>query len=166
MQAEIRSALRELVRAQRITFHSDLKARAAARQLNRALLAPALDPSASQADKEQAILGAKQTAQYFRENVLQGVPIDDRENTYSLRFTPSTALGDNDTVKKVAPAPSLDEIKSTMNTGARRRRRKAKDADAEAAPDSAAAAPSAGTTCGGGEPSSNPAGSETQRRGA
>lgn len=54
----------------------------AARQLNRALLAPALDSTSPQEAREQAILGAKQTAQYLRENVLQGVPKDDREHTY------------------------------------------------------------------------------------
>jgi len=52
-----------------------------------------------------------------------------------LRFTPHTALGDNESIKSISPAPSLDEIKSTMNKGnqpknTRKRKQRSKDASA------------------------------------
>lgn len=85
----------------------------------------------------------------------------------ALRFTPSTALGDNDSIKKVSPAPSLDEIKSTMNTGVRRRRRKAATTPGAAAEGTKAVAsresPSSSRPSASLDPDRNAAGSETQR---
>ncbi|KAK9893432.1 hypothetical protein P389DRAFT_182182 [Cystobasidium minutum MCA 4210] len=119
LQREVRSALRALVRAQRVTFHGDIRARQAARDLNRGLLQPAINPSSSQEEKNEAITGARQVARYLMENVLQGVPKakSEAELAYELRFTPHTALGDNSTISKAKPAPSLEEIKATMNQG-------------------------------------------------
>lgn len=58
---------------------------AASRELNRALLAPALDPASSQEQRTEAIQGAHQAALYFRQHVLQGVA-ESRESNYGMWF--------------------------------------------------------------------------------
>lgn len=58
----------------------------AARELNRALLAPALDPNISEEEKRNALTGAMQAAQYFRQNVLQGVA--NGPDTFGARCLP------------------------------------------------------------------------------
>lgn len=92
--------LQALLRAQRMVFQGDLRARAGttnllsmhaypltvaligARELNRALLAPAIEASTTPEEKTMALLGARQAAQYLRENVLQGVPSQKSDNTF------------------------------------------------------------------------------------
>ncbi|CAD6577620.1 MAG: hypothetical protein CYPHOPRED_000290 [Cyphobasidiales sp. Tagirdzhanova-0007] len=75
-----------------------------------------MDSTTPEEEQLQSILGAKQAAQYFRENVVQGVSKDDRKDTYALRIHPSIALGNNSSIKDSTPAPSLHDIKFSMNS--------------------------------------------------
>lgn len=133
--------------------------------MNRSLLEPALSASTTQQEKSESIASARQVARYLVENVLQGVQKSEAEIAYgklgdfspsfsaenrclllryiyvnaALRITSQTALGDNSTIKNVTPAPSLDEIKASMNKGdtsdnsnaPRRRRRRSADKSVE-----------------------------------
>lgn len=58
------------------------KTLAAARELNRQLLQPALSATSTPEEKAEAISGAKQVAQYLKSNVLQGIPKSDAEAAY------------------------------------------------------------------------------------
>ena len=59
---------------------------AAARELNRTLLASASNPSSTPEDRTASIQSALQVAQYLRENVLQGVPSPKDESSYGGAF--------------------------------------------------------------------------------
>lgn len=102
---------RSLLRTTRNLFGADLRAVEAARQETRRRFNEAkreTDP----ARIDEGLDMGDQVVSLLRHNVVQGVSEND-SNTYRLRFTEHTELGNNESVKQARPPPSLAEIERT-----------------------------------------------------
>ncbi|KAI8087718.1 uncharacterized protein B0P05DRAFT_532009 [Gilbertella persicaria] len=90
-------AYRHLLKTQREVFANDHRAILAAKKETYARFMQSKDETNTDILEEKFNL-ARQVATLLRRNVIQGVPKD--ENTYKLRITKDTELGDNDSIKK------------------------------------------------------------------
>ncbi|KAI9276965.1 hypothetical protein BDA99DRAFT_494551 [Phascolomyces articulosus] len=90
------AAYRTLLRTQREVFGEDMRAIQAAKKETHARFMQNKDETNVDVLEEKLKL-ADQVTSLLRKNVVQGVPRED--NTYELRITKDTELGDNDTIK-------------------------------------------------------------------
>ncbi|KAJ3845245.1 RF-1 domain-containing protein [Lentinula raphanica] len=104
LRASAKSAYRGLYRASSVIFGGDAQVLTAFRAKMREdalALRSNTDPSAY----EHYATHARDVAQFLRRNVVQATKIPGDE-TWSIRITEDTELGDNDSVKNPAPSPS------------------------------------------------------------
>ncbi|KAJ3823769.1 RF-1 domain-containing protein [Lentinula raphanica] len=104
LRASAKSAYRGLYRASSVIFGGDAQVLTAFRAKMREdalALRSNTDPSAY----EHYVTHARDVAQFLRRNVVQATKIPGDE-TWSIRITEDTELGDNDSVKNPAPSPS------------------------------------------------------------
>ncbi|KAF2669741.1 hypothetical protein BT63DRAFT_455725 [Microthyrium microscopicum] len=90
------SAYRTLLRSTRIAFQGDPRTLIASRQKARASFEEARSLSLGSPEAAEKIAEAQEVAKILRENVLQGMAVEGKENTYKLRIHEHTELGDND----------------------------------------------------------------------
>ncbi|WFD24938.1 hypothetical protein MEQU1_003645 [Malassezia equina] len=106
------SLYRSLLRTTRELFGEDVRAvQAAHAETRRRFLEAKLEQDPAKID--EGLEMGEQVDYMLKHNVVQGVPKDDADNTYKLRFTEHTELGSNDTIKQARPAPTLAEIERT-----------------------------------------------------
>ncbi|KAI8636209.1 hypothetical protein BD408DRAFT_99631 [Parasitella parasitica] len=89
-------AYRHLLKTQKQVFATDLKSVAAARKETYSRFMQSKDETNTDILEEKLQL-AGQVETLLRKNVIQGVP--QGNNTFKLRITEDTELGDNDTIK-------------------------------------------------------------------
>jgi len=106
------SLYRSLLRTSRQLFGEDARAvQAAHAETRRRFLEARLEQDPAKID--EGLEMGEQVHYLLKHNVVQGVPKEDEDNTYKLRFTEHTELGSNDTIKQPRPAPTLAEIERT-----------------------------------------------------
>ncbi|WWD04768.1 hypothetical protein V865_002839 [Kwoniella europaea PYCC6329] len=122
-----RSAYRSMLRASRITFNGDptrhvqmlsvlrqtfsspsltppQPGSAELRSSPEATFQPIVEEQVEEGEIKKRIEEWKETAQFLRKNVVQGV--QDEDGTWKLRVTDETELGDNATIKEPPKLPS------------------------------------------------------------
>ncbi|KAK6908287.1 hypothetical protein I203_102288 [Kwoniella mangroviensis CBS 8507] len=122
-----RSAYRSMLRASRITFNGDptrhvqmlsvlrqtfsspsltppQPGSAELRSSPEATFQPIIEEQVEESEIQKRIEEWKETAQFLRKNVVQGV--QDEDGTWKLRVTDETELGDNATIKEPPKLPS------------------------------------------------------------
>ncbi|WWC96005.1 hypothetical protein V866_002872 [Kwoniella sp. B9012] len=122
-----RSAYRSMLRASRITFNGDptrhvqmlsvlrqtfsspsltppQPGSAELRSSPDATFQPVVEEQVEEGEIQKRIEEWKETAQFLRKNVVQGV--QDEDGTWKLRVTDETELGDNATIKEPPKLPS------------------------------------------------------------
>ncbi|KAJ8656575.1 hypothetical protein O0I10_007652 [Lichtheimia ornata] len=90
------AAYRNLLRTQRQVFGEDIRAIQAAKKETHSRFMQYKDESNVDVLEEKLKL-ADQVIMLLRHNVVQGIPKDD--NTFELRITKDTELGDNESIK-------------------------------------------------------------------
>jgi len=93
------SAYRTLLRSTRIAFQGDIRTLLAARQNARDGFEKHRDLSSGSEEAVKRIHYANDISKMLRENVLQGAPVEGKENRYRLRIHEHTELGDNESIK-------------------------------------------------------------------
>ncbi|KAF5391295.1 hypothetical protein D9757_001945 [Collybiopsis confluens] len=104
LRALAKSAYRHLYRASALTFNGDkpvLKAFRAKMKMDALSARSETDPAAYQQHNKHA----NEVANFLKRNVVQAARLPEQD-TWSIRISNHTELGDNDSVKRSTPEPS------------------------------------------------------------